>query len=120
MSDIRGIGLDICEIARMKPLLDNEHFLKRYFSEREAAYVLGRGAAAADTLAGCYAAKEAVCKALGCGIAFSLRDIEIDHTPQGMPIVTLHGDAARFGGRFLLSITHDAGVAAATAIWVKE
>lgn len=119
MSDILGIGLDICEIARMKPLLDNERFLKRYFSEQEAAYVLSRGAAA-ETLAGCYAAKEAVCKALGCGIVFSLRDIEIDHTPQGMPTVALRGDAARFGGRFLLSITHDAGVAAATAIWVKE
>ena len=72
MSELRGIGLDICVIARMAQQLDNTHFLQRILTKEEIAYLRSRGAAAADTLAGLYAAKEAVVKALGCGIAFPL------------------------------------------------
>ena len=70
MSELRGIGLDICGIARMAQQLDNTHFLQRILTKEEIAYLRSRGASAADTLAGLYAAKEAVVKALGCGIAF--------------------------------------------------
>ena len=80
MSELRGIGLDICGIARMAQQLDNTHFLQRILTKEEIAYLRGRGASAADTLAGLYAAKEAVVKALGCGIAFPLTEIAISHT----------------------------------------
>ena len=75
MSELRGIGLDICGIARMAQQLDNTHFLQRILTKEEIAYLRSRGASAADTLAGLYAAKEAIVKALGCGIAFPLTEM---------------------------------------------
>ena len=35
----KGLGLDLCEIARMETLLADERFLSRYFTPEEAAYV---------------------------------------------------------------------------------
>ena len=117
MSELRGIGLDICGIARMAQQLDNTHFLQRILTKEEIAYLRSRGASAADTL---YAAKEAVVKALGCGIAFPLTEIAISHTAQGQPTAALSGGAAlRYPGHLLLTITHDAGVAAASALYLE-
>ena len=118
MSEIRGIGLDLCVIDRMREHLE-DRFLDRYFTPREAAYILSRGKHAAQSMAGIWAAKEAVLKALGTGIAFALREVEIDHTEAGQPFVRLHGKAAEQGGDFLLSITHEGGMAAAVAECVK-
>lgn len=119
MPDVRGIGLDLCGIDRMAPYVDNERFLTRYFNASEIAYIHSRGQSAAQTLAGLFAAKEAVSKALGTGIAFALTDVSIDHTPDGQPVAVLSGKAAELacGGSFLLTITHDAGVAAAMVVW---
>ena len=112
MSELRGIGLDICDIARMAQQLDK--------TKEEIAYLRSRGASAADTLAGLYAAKEAIVKALGCGIAFPLTEIAISHTAQGQPTAVLSGGAAlRYPGHLLLTITHDAGVAAASALYLE-
>ena len=131
MSELRGIGLDICGIARMAQQLDNTHFLQRILTKEEIAYLRSRGAehqhmrqfnrsVAADTLAGLYAAKEAIVKALGCGIAFPLTEIAISHTAQGQPTAALSGEAAlRYPGHLLLTITHDAGVAAASALYLE-
>ena len=104
MSELRGIGLDICGIDRMAQQLDNTHFLQRILTKEEIAYLRSRGASAADTLAGLYAAKEAIVKALGCGIAFPLTEIAISHTAQGQPTAALSGasaadDYARCGRR---------------------
>lgn len=109
--------MDLCEIARMAENLTNRHFLERLFTAEEMTYVFSRGAAKAESLAGMYAAKEAVAKALGTGIAFPLTDIVIGHTSAGQPTVTLTGSLADKGGRVLLSVTHDAGVAGACAVW---
>ena len=119
MSDIRGLGLDLCEIDRMRPHLE-DRFLERNFTEQETAYIRSRGAQAAQSMAGIWAAKEAVMKALGTGIAFPMREVEITHTALGQPAVTLHGKAAEtaLGGTFLLSITHEGNVAAAVAVWM--
>ena len=65
----KGLGLDLCGISRMEALLRDERFLNRYFTPAETAYVHAKGAGAAQTLAGLYAAKEAVLKAMGVGIA---------------------------------------------------
>lgn len=119
MCELGGLGLDLCAISRMVPLAEDERFLTRYFTAEEIRYIRGKGKGAAQTLAGLYAAKEAVCKALGTGIAFPLREICIDHTDLGQPIVRLTGTAARFGGRFLLTITHEGDMAAAAAIWLR-
>lgn len=119
MCKVRGIGLDLCGIARMEPLLGDGRFLARYFTPAEQAYIRGRGQAAASAMAGIYAAKEAFLKALGIGIALPLADIGVTHTALGQPVYALTGQAAdaAAGASFLLSITHDAGVAAAVCVW---
>ncbi len=119
MSDIMGIGLDVCSIERMQKLVGNERFLARYFRPDEITYIHSRSAQSAETLAGLFAAKEAVLKALGCGLSLPLTDIEITHSESGQPRIQTHGKVAEYGGFFLLSITHDAGVAAASVVWLK-
>ena len=116
---IRGLGLDLCEINRMGKLLDDERFLKRFFSEQEICYIRGKGRNAAQTMAGVFAAKEAFSKALGTGIvAFDLKEVSILHDEAGRPVYSLSGDAAKMGDgdSFWLSITHDGGMAAAVCV----
>ena len=115
---IQGIGLDLCEIARMEKLLEDDRFLNRFFTEEEIGYIRSRGRGAAQTMAGIYAAKEAFSKALGTGIAFELKEVSVTHDKAGMPEYCLSGKAEELGGgdRFLLSITHDGGTAAAVCI----
>ena len=114
----KGIGIDLCEIARMQTLLDEGRSLRRMFTEEEQAYIAGKGASAAQTMAGMFAAKEAVLKALGTGMTVPMTDVVISHTELGQPVATLTGKAAAFGGTVLVSITHEAGMAAAFAVWM--
>ena len=72
---IKGLGLDVCEIARMDRLLKDKRFLGRYFNEGETIYIQSKGRNAAQTMAGIFAAKEAFAKALGTGIVFNLKEI---------------------------------------------
>lgn len=118
---IRGIGIDLCEVARMRTALEKDGFLARFFTAGEAAYIHERGQGAAESLAGHFAAKEAAVKALGLGLAIPLGDIEICHRPEGAPYYVLRGKAlARLetlGGKTIhLSITHTSDTAAAVAI----
>ena len=116
---VRGVGIDLCEIRRMADLAENAAFLERYFTAEERAYLSQKGLGKAQTLAGLFAAKEAVTKALGSGIAFPLKEIEIGHTAEGQPAVRLTGRAAELaqGGEMLVSISHEGGMAAAVALW---
>ena len=115
---IKGIGIDLCEITRMQTMLDENRSLRRMFTEVEEAYIRSKGASAAQTMAGLFAAKEAVLKALGTGLTIPMTDVVISHTELGQPIVTLAGKAAQSGGTVLVSITHEAGMAAAFAVWM--
>ena len=69
-------------------------------------------------MAGIFAAKEALSKALGTGIAFDLKEIGIIHDEAGKPGYVLSGRAAELaeGDRFFLSITHECGISAAVCI----
>lgn len=119
-----GIGIDLCEIARMERILaKNDHFLKRYFTEEEQAYILSRGKMAAQSMAAMFAAKEALLKAMGIGIGggIELAEVAIAHMENGQPGYRLTGAAAHklesLGGtRTWLSLTHEAGMAAAVAV----
>lgn len=113
----KGIGLDMCEIARMQRLLDEGHSLRRMFTAAEQAYIASKGASAAQTMAGMFAAKEAILKAFGTGMSIAMTDIVITHTELGQPVVTLEGKAAELGSTVMISITHEAGMAAAMAVW---
>ena len=53
----KGLGLDLCGISRMEPLLADGRFLERYFTGAEADYIRSRGAGAAQSMAGIWAAK---------------------------------------------------------------
>jgi len=117
----KGIGLDLCEISRMEKMVENAHFLQRYFTEEEIRYIQSRGAHRAESLAGIYAAKEAFSKAMGTGICFDLREVEIRHGENGEPCYALHGETAEKtkGEGFLLSISHDGGIAGAVCLREK-
>ena len=81
-----------------------------------------RSCGSTEALAGVFAAKEAVCKALGTGIGkVHWQDIEIIHAYSGEPEVRLHGTAnevaaARHLSEWAVSITHDGGIAMAVAV----
>ena len=114
----KGLGMDLCEIARMEKQLRDDRFLARFFTPSEIEYVRSRGAGAAATLAGLFAAREALGKALGGGIDFELKEAEVCHTESGAPYFRLSGRPKERVGkdRLFLSISHDGGMAAAVCL----
>lgn len=122
MSDVVGIGIDIVEIERIKAAASkNPRFLERIFTERERDYFEHKKFSPA-TMAGNFAAKEAVVKALGTGIRdVSFAEIEILRDAFGKPIVTLGGRLesicqAKGIGDIQISISHSKYYAVANAI----
>ena len=119
---IAGVGMDLCEISRMEKLLSEGKFLRRFFSPEEQAYIKGKGNSAAQSMAGVFAAKEALTKALGTGIVSgALSDICILHDANGAPYYDLRGQYADLArekgiGSLFLSISHEAGIAAAVCV----
>ncbi len=122
---IAGIGLDLCEIERMKRAIQRPHFVDRVFTAAEAGRIraaseIRRG----EIAAGLFAAKEAVSKALGTGlVGISLSDIEVTPDAGGCPRCALSGKAharalALCGERYKVwvSITHENGMAATMAV----
>jgi len=90
---VKGIGTDIIEIERIeKALLKRDKFMKRMFTEKERIMFQSRNNKV-ETVAGNFAAKESVSKALGTGIIFNWKDIEVLRDEMGKPIVILHGKA---------------------------
>jgi holo-[acyl-carrier protein] synthase len=121
---IVGLGMDVVEIARIDRILRGpaaraERFLARVFTPAERAYCDAR-VDRAGRYAARFAAKEAAVKALGAPPGVRWTELEVVRA-EGAPSVALGGAAAeaagRLGvGRVLVTITHDAGVAAATVI----
>ncbi|MBU2865106.1 holo-ACP synthase [Reinekea forsetii] len=91
-----GLGTDIVQIERIEKvyLKQGERFLKRLLTAKEREVFDARKQSMAF-LANRYAAKEAIAKALGTGIAkgVNFNDLEILPNELGAPIVTLHGYA---------------------------
>lgn len=108
---MRGIGTDIIEIERVQGVLEraSESFLDKLLTPAEKEYCLTFKNHFLP-VAGRFAAKEAIAKALGSGFGemLSFHDIEILNDPQGKPIVTLSPQAQkRFNfPSILLSISH--------------
>ena len=115
---LKGVGFDLCEIARVETLVEDERFMNRFFTEQEVEYIRSKGKNKAQTMAGVFSAKEAFAKALGTGIAFELKEVEVMHSQAGEPCYLFSGKAAELAGsdRFLLSISHDGGLAGAVCI----
>jgi holo-[acyl-carrier protein] synthase len=112
------IGVDIVEIARIRAVYERfgETFMEKILTDAEIAQCLSKPDPVAS-LAGRFAAKEAVSKALGSGIAQGLfwHDIEVLNDPAGKPCVTVY--ASTFSGRISLSISHDRHSAVAMALY---
>ena len=115
---VRGVGIDLCAVSRMEEQLGSGRFLARFFTEEETAYITSRGAGAAQSMAGIFAAKEALLKALGMGISLPLKDVGVTHTQTGQPAYCLTGKAKELVGeaQCMLSITHEGDMAAAVCI----
>ena len=119
---IVGIGTDIIEISRIKEAVErNPKFMDKLFTKNEQQYLISRNMRP-EYIAGRFAAKEAVVKALGTGFTgFDFKDVEIDRTASGKPIVVLKGKAKqtaqKYGEyKFHLSISHGTDNAIAYAI----
>lgn len=119
-----AIGVDITELDRVAGVFSRygERFLKRIYTEGEIAYCRGR----IPQLAGRFAAKEAVMKALGTGRrGVSWREIEVVRRRGGAPSVALHGRAMKraetLGIQYLaISITHSRDYAVAQVVGLRK
>lgn len=120
MDQTEGVGIDLVEVEPLRQMLvsGGRPFLDAGWTVREQRASNRQ----ADGLAGKWAAKEAVMKALGHGIGdIDPRDVEIITTPDGEPQVELHRAARAIAKRqrvaaWHLSVTHEGGWAAAIAI----
>jgi holo-[acyl-carrier protein] synthase len=115
------VGTDLVSITRIEEARDRfgVRFLNRYLHETE-----GSLATPPASLAGYWAAKEAIAKALGCGIGSELgfHDIVLEKDAKGAPSFRLSETAqTRFPIReSSLSISHDGGFAIAVAVIVLK
>jgi holo-[acyl-carrier protein] synthase len=113
------VGVDLIEIQRIANALERHPgFRERCFTEAERAYCDMRPNPP-QHYAARFAGKEAVGKALGSGVRFTWREIEISGRPK--PGVTLSGStkawAERVGaGRIELSMTHSRELAQAVCL----
>ena len=124
--NILDIGVDIIEIYRIKELLEkNPRFLERTFTDKEIEFFKNKGLKA-ETVAGNFAAKEAISKSIGTGIRkFNLRDIEVLRDELGKPIVKTYNNFKQICidysiSEIKVSISHCKDYAIANAIAITK
>jgi holo-[acyl-carrier protein] synthase len=89
-----AVGVDIIEVDRVRKVYERhgERFLKRVFTEMEVRQCRGK----VTRLAGRFAAKEAISKALGTGLhGVAWREMEVVQLRSGRPTVRLYGNAKK-------------------------
>ena len=112
---IVGIGVDVAEISRLEQALARTPGLAdRVFAESERGLPV-------QSLAGSFAAKEAVAKALGGPRGLRWTDAVVDHDDRGAPVLRLSGTVAAAAASlgittWHVSISHDAGVCVAMVV----
>jgi holo-[acyl-carrier protein] synthase len=112
------IGVDLIEISRIKRALARDGFRERVFTDAEREYCESRPNPA-QHYAARFAAKEAIGKALGCGVEWRWREVEIAGRPK--PAVLLSGWTRTWAegivaGPIDLSMTHSRELAAAICV----
>lgn len=118
---VKGVGTDIVALQRIAEVCERyPRFAKRILTDAEYAYCQQGKKGFLLHLAGRFAAKEAIIKALGRKVPW--RDMEILNLPSGQPYVNLYGVAAEraLGGVIWVSIAHEPTFAVAVAIWEGE
>jgi holo-[acyl-carrier protein] synthase len=122
--EIAGLGVDICEIARMeRALVRHPTMAARVFTAEERAYCDAK-ARPAESYAGRFAAREATIKALGGYRQRKWNDISVTRHPSGKPTISLAGNAKRQADALgitdvLVTFTHEKSNAVAFAIAVR-
>jgi len=112
---IIGIGIDVVSIDRFEQALERTPSMRgRLFAESEQHVAMG-------SLAGRFAAKEALAKALGAPAGLHWVDAEIHNDAEGKPSFVIHGTVAELARKLgvtslHLSISHDAGIASAMVV----
>jgi holo-[acyl-carrier protein] synthase len=123
---VRGIGIDLVRIGRMREVIArwDERFLRRVFTDGEIAYCRARRDPV-QHFAARFAAKEAGLKALGTGLRLgvSWRELEVRRERGRAPTLVLSGRSreiglARGGRVMLLALTHEGDYALAQAMLV--
>ena len=119
---VPGIGVDVVDVDRMKFALERTPRIRqRLFTEDEIAYC-EKFRFAERHYAGRWAAKEAVTKALGCGL-IQWNGVEVIRRPRQAPFVRISGKIKRFADMvgvreedLFISITHSELSAVAVAV----
>lgn len=124
---IYGIGHDILELERVSRILDGKskiRFLQRILTSKELEALQQRESRMVEWVAGRFAMKEAIVKALGCGISQTVgfQDIEVLPDTSGKPCAELSReawervslDAART--RIHVTLSHQPGMASAFCV----
>jgi holo-[acyl-carrier protein] synthase len=125
---IVGIGTDIVEVVRVAHMIDRhgEMFLTRVFTAGEIRYCRARRKSN-EHFAARFAAKEAVLKCLGTGMAkgLSWTEIEVCNETRGQPSIKVHGATRDLAQNkrvreFLISLSHCRNYATAFATAVSD
>ncbi|MEO0137326.1 MAG: holo-ACP synthase [candidate division WOR-3 bacterium] len=120
---IFGIGIDIIEVTRIKSAVEkHKNFVDKIFAPEELKFS-ERGVFRYEELAGRFAAKEAVLKAIKTGWrrGISYRDVVILNEKSGAPYVVLSGRAKEICtelkiDKIFISISHTKELAVGLAI----
>jgi holo-[acyl-carrier protein] synthase len=121
---ILATGIDMIEIDRIERGVSRhgDRFHNRFFTQQEIAFCEGQ----ASRLAGRFAVKEAVAKALGTGIGdFKWTDVEIVCDGRGKPELVLHNQARDIASaqgllKWSISISHTDTHAIGMAVAIGE
>ena len=113
-------GIDLVEVERFRQLKPEilKRFYDRVFTPAERQHIGN----SFERAAGIFAAKEAMVKALGCGIGpVGWQEVEIEHESEGNPVARLYGRAATLAQRkgineISISISHTREHATAVAV----
>lgn len=108
---IKGLGIDIVEIERLK---DKPDLWKKFLSPKDFEYI-GKFKDPLERIAGFWAAKEALVKALD-DKTIEFTQININHNDNGKPFF----ENVPADGVFHLSISHERKFATAVVIWEKS
>ena len=120
---ILGLGVDLCNITRMKNAVRSEHFVRRIFHPEEISYADGKGneLARAASFASAFAAREAFSKASGISmykVAFS-QSFCLERRAGGPSLSVsrdLDADLAEGTKRVWVSLSHDGDYAVAVVV----
>jgi holo-[acyl-carrier protein] synthase len=125
---ILSTGIDIVEVYRIaETMARTPRFALRVFTPSERDYCDAKGAAAAQSYAGRFAAKEAFLKALKTGWRGKItwHDIEVVNDADGVPSLNVTGEAERLltnrgADAVHLSISHTSEHAVAHVLFEKH